>query len=260
MRLAHFGTFDVENFGDLLFPAILEERLRGRFSEVLHVSPLGGPAVWGDTAQTVSVDDAWSSKRGGDAVVLGGGNLIHASPAGAQEYVRKGWSLFWPTRSLARSLPAGRKVASASVLECHRHFRRVAAPLPHTAAFVAWAASTAAYVSVRDEPSAAELVAGGATADAVVPDTALEVAGLWTRSQLRRSYRDAFTVRGHPVPQRTIALHINQRYAMDPPAALACRLDSMATAAGATPILLGLGPCHGDDELQDEVGSESGRV
>ena len=29
MKIAHFGTFDVENYGDLLFPLLLERRLGG---------------------------------------------------------------------------------------------------------------------------------------------------------------------------------------------------------------------------------------
>ncbi len=34
MRIAHFGTFDVENFGDLLFPLIAADRLSGLDADI----------------------------------------------------------------------------------------------------------------------------------------------------------------------------------------------------------------------------------
>lgn len=57
MRLAHFGTFDIENYGDLLFPLVLAERLRHLTEEIVSVSPLGGPAVWGGAPSTIAVEE-----------------------------------------------------------------------------------------------------------------------------------------------------------------------------------------------------------
>ena len=54
MRLVHFGTFDVENFGDLLFPLIARHRLAAAEIELTFVSPVGGPPVWQDCAESIS--------------------------------------------------------------------------------------------------------------------------------------------------------------------------------------------------------------
>jgi hypothetical protein len=52
--LAHFGTFDVENYGDLLLAAILERRLVDLGHGFVHVSPHGCPPVWDDCVPTVA--------------------------------------------------------------------------------------------------------------------------------------------------------------------------------------------------------------
>ena len=43
-RIAQIGTFDLENYGDLLFPIILENELRERLKdlELILFSPVGG--------------------------------------------------------------------------------------------------------------------------------------------------------------------------------------------------------------------------
>ena len=48
-RVAHWGTFEVANLGDLLFPLVLEHHLRAanREVEVQWVGPLGGTAPMG---------------------------------------------------------------------------------------------------------------------------------------------------------------------------------------------------------------------
>src|SRR5204862_4153652 len=48
-RVAHWGTFEVANLGDLLFPLVLEHHLRAANGEVevQWVGPLGGTAPMG---------------------------------------------------------------------------------------------------------------------------------------------------------------------------------------------------------------------
>ena len=56
LKLAYFGTFDVENYGDLLFPLILERKLADFCDEFIHVSPVGGQPLWQDCVRTVNFD------------------------------------------------------------------------------------------------------------------------------------------------------------------------------------------------------------
>src|SRR3990172_1107263 len=117
-KIAHFGTFDVENYGDLLFPLVLERRLARLDLGVIHVSPVGGAPVWGDCVATVSVEEMMNDEFGHQsslvAVVVGGGHIIHANPTRLPFYDRGGldsW-LAYPSLWLAPSyLAASRKIS-----------------------------------------------------------------------------------------------------------------------------------------------------
>src|SRR5215213_9324871 len=94
MRIAHFGTFDVENYGDLLFPLVLERRLSDLCDEFVHVSPVGGPPPWSDCVQTVGFNQFSQETSGVDGVVVGGGQIIRATPTPLEVYNASGISTF----------------------------------------------------------------------------------------------------------------------------------------------------------------------
>jgi hypothetical protein len=66
--VAHFETFDVEKYGDLLFPPILERRLGMLGHRFMYVSPLDGSPVWNDCVPTVAAGA--SHARGTPSVTL----------------------------------------------------------------------------------------------------------------------------------------------------------------------------------------------
>src|SRR5215212_717218 len=86
LKLAHFGTFDVENYGDLLFPLILERRFSGLCDRFVHVAPRGGPPPWDDCVETIGFDEF--SRRGSDVdgLVVGGGQILRATPTTLKLY------------------------------------------------------------------------------------------------------------------------------------------------------------------------------
>ncbi|GAA4883873.1 hypothetical protein GCM10023311_02680 [Flaviramulus aquimarinus] len=73
IKVAHFGTFDVDNYGDLLFPHIAEYRLPKYQWE--HISPTNNPTVFKDAKPIVSFEKARNNVF--DAIAIGGGNIIH---------------------------------------------------------------------------------------------------------------------------------------------------------------------------------------
>ena len=91
--------------------------------------------------------------------------------------------------------------------------------------------------------------AGVDGAIAVVPDTALDVADLFSADELDESYAALLAAHNRERPERALAVHVNRRYlsggAIE---ATAGHLDRIATATGSTPILLALGRCHDDHE------------
>lgn len=252
MRIAHFGTFDVENYGDLLFPLVLERRLASLGAEFVHVSPIGGPSIPYDGRPTISLREAFDSEF--DAVIVGGGNIVHARATSLDRYrtdpetARLGYAGIWLGASELAARLGTPLVWNAPGVP--------AAFGPATAPFVAWAAATCDRLAVRDGGSAQRLRgAGFAGALAIVPDTAIDVAELWTAAKRRAAHRDAFVSRGMAeIPKRTVFLHLNERYATEDPGGIAERVERLARQLDAVPILGALGPCHGDGELARRVG------
>lgn len=255
MKIAHFGTFDVENYGDLLFPLVLERRLADVCDEFVHVSPAGGAPDWGDCAPTVGFDEFLREGPAVDGVVIGGGQILRASPTPLGIYDRGGLSPFvaYPSLWLGAAYLAAR-----DGLPLGWNAPGVPAPFdPAAAAFARWTGSVTDYASVRDFESRRLLEEAGVSPGmGVVPDTAVEISRLWTGAEISAAYEDAFRHRGRGVPGRTAAFHVNARLAGEDPGGVAGRIDRICARLGASPILLAIGPSHGDVETQKLVASK----
>ncbi|WP_417370985.1 polysaccharide pyruvyl transferase family protein [Gelidibacter japonicus] len=73
IKIAHFGTFDVDNYGDLLFPHIAEYRLPHYKWE--HVSPTNNITVFKDGMPIIPFECAREKQF--DCILIGGGNILH---------------------------------------------------------------------------------------------------------------------------------------------------------------------------------------
>ena len=250
MRVAHFGTFDVENYGDLLFPLVVRRRLAAVASEFVFVSPVGGDPVWADCMPTVTADALTEIEL--DGLIVGGGNIIHADNAGVAAYrrdalaARLAYGDLWmePARlSRDRGIPL-----------CWNAPGVPQAFAPRKAPVVSWAASSANHLTVRDHQSRVRLRESGVhNAVEVVPDSAFDVAALFAEHQLDEAYRAAFARADRTVPQRTISIHLTKRYLREPDPIIAQRLDRIAKANDAVLVLVALGRCHGDDLVATSI-------
>ncbi|MHC1550911.1 polysaccharide pyruvyl transferase family protein [Phyllobacterium sp. K27] len=252
MRIAHLGTFDVENYGDLLFPVIARRRLSQYFPQLVvdFVSPAGGPSVWSDTVASLSYDDFSAKMDSYDGFLIGGGNIIRLNPTDLEAYKNGltpllGYSNLW-----------------AGISE-ENDFRRPicwnAPGVPATFPSMLKTPLTSClnltdYLSVRDEPShqiLKELVPGRDVT--IVPDTAWDIDELWTKGELDTEYKKTFSERS--TPERSIAVHANSRYVSGlTPETLANHLDRISERLNATVILIAIGPCHGDDNFANVIG------
>ncbi|HEB89745.1 MAG TPA: polysaccharide pyruvyl transferase family protein, partial [Deltaproteobacteria bacterium] len=256
-RIAHFGTFDVENYGDLLFPLLVERRLDGAANdtgldiEVVHVSPVGGEPVWGDCVPTISTEEAMT--RPFDGVIVGGGHIIHGQACDVEPYVSAGDRRLFAYADLWLG-----STLLADELGIPIVWNAPGVPGPFGAAtseLAFWAASQADYLSVRDQRSCDFLERTGYRGEiAIGPDTALEVDLLWSPEELRNATKEAFSNRGHAPAERAIAIHMNSRYLRSGIREIASLLDDFCMKKGSTAILMALGPCHEDDVLQRQVG------
>jgi polysaccharide pyruvyl transferase WcaK-like protein len=239
-RVVVTGTFDVRNYGDLLFPLIAAHKLGDRGVTILPASPTARATGWRDTMPPADLRSALFTDEQFDGVLIGGGNIIHARPVTLPDYAigdMANWAYgaLWLGATLAA---ARRRVPVA--------WNAPGVPYPfdgeETTAVLA-ALAAASHVAVRDRASAVLLEPFQAS---VVPDTALDLAQLWPKRGLEEEFRDLLTRAGADPGARHVAIHVKGRSVSNEVEAIAPLVDAFCTASGRVPILIGIGPCHDD--------------
>lgn len=255
MRIAHFGTFDVENYGDLLFPLVLERRLSDVCDDFVHVSPVGSAPVWQDCIPAIGFEEFLREAPEVDGLVIGGGQILRASPTPLGIYDRGGVAPFvaYPSLWLGAAY-----IAARDDLPLCWNAPGVPAPFdPAAARFVRWTGSVTEHASVRDLESRRLLERAGVEVQMrVVPDTAVEISRLWKEEDISSAYEEAFAHRGRDVPERTLAFHVNARLAGEDVSVVAVHIDNISRKLGATPVLLAIGPAHGDVKTQRKIAAQ----
>jgi polysaccharide pyruvyl transferase WcaK-like protein len=242
------GTFDVGNFGDLLFPIVAAHRLRPFGWEVLAASPTDGASGLRDAAPSIALASAIDCGNPIDAVLIGGGEIVHAFPADfVAEYVRAGQA--------NQAYPALWYGATfvASLADVPIAWNAPGAPAPFSAPIresaLDPAMAVADYVSVRDEASLRFLQPGGGSA-ALVPDTVADLARVWPVASLAADF-DALRQRKGITPDDALFAVQARPGGLGnvSPEALAAMITDFARPRGLTPLLLSLGPSLGDAEV-----------
>jgi len=250
MKIAHFGTFDVENYGDLLFPLLLERRLGGEEVEFVHVSPVGGAPDLKDCKPAIGFEEALAGCESWDAIVFGGGALGHGESAGDLEIYRDpaihtiAYPGLWLLPAFIAHLRGIPLVWNAPGIPGNFSEER-------KRQLLRWACWQADYLSVRDVQSATVLAESLVEAK-VVPDTAVEVSNLWSDRELRTEI--ARLERREEWPQnRYLALHLTQRYADADLVALAEKIKQICGSRGAVALLIAIGGCHDDEGIARRI-------
>lgn len=179
-RIAIAGTFDLRNYGDLLFPLLAEAELSARLGAVeIHPYSYSArtPPEWPYAVHSVA--DLPARACGLDGMLIGGGYLIRFDKEVAPGYGPPG----------RVHHPTGYWLTPALLAAQHGLPLVWNAPGMHRNAIPAWARpllelalAESRYVAVRDEPSRAALAPfappAGSAAIEVVPDTAFGLPGL----------------------------------------------------------------------------------
>lgn len=249
MDIAHFGCFDVANYGDLLRSLIARQRLAGH--KVTAVAPLGGSLPpWPDADMAVRADLLLEPGRPVDACLIGGGEIIRTDSGGAAAYRRDALTdrFAMPSLWLGAGLVAER--ANARLL-----WNAPAVPLPIAdPAFqdiVAALLRASNYISVCDDDSKARLgdcVHGSVeilSEIAVVPDTLVDIARHWPRDALLSHFEMLLARQGLNFPERSILFHLHG-FGQADIADVAALVTGMSESSGSLPILLS-GVSDGDD-------------
>lgn len=240
MRIAHLGAFDHDNYGDLLFPHILEWRLAGLQPQIVHAAPTAGASEWQDALPVQAISEL-ADLLPFDAVLIGGGDGIVDG---------HWWTPRWNDRPLAGptalpSLWAGGAYVAA------RHGARLAwnaSGVPFVmrgaaAELMRWTTSLSDYIAVRDPGSVAVLDDSGVTEPVVVvPDTAFELSRMWPASSLREDFRNLLAQHGASAEARTILFQFNETLTAEDTAATARAVADICSSAGTAALIVEICP------------------
>ena len=173
-KIAHFGAFDHDSYGDLLFPKLLEKFLP-EFS-ITAVAPTGIPTTWSDASPIIGVDEALG-RTDWDGIIVGGGDIIQAGEWGANKW-RAGQSVPFS------GLPA--LWAGAAFLAAKLNIPAVWSTPGVPLALPDWFSSCARqsfecldYISVRDATSRDHILPFTQADIEVMPDLSIVLPRLW---------------------------------------------------------------------------------
>jgi len=239
------GTFDVGNYGDLLFPIVAAHRLGRLGWRVLPVSPTMQPSGFADALPALPLAEIVDRTRF-DAVLIGGGDIIHGWRADFLREYRIGDLPGWAYTALWFGATAAAALADVPVAW---NAPGVPSPFPEQPRRLALQPALAAadYVAVRD-PASAQFLGSTTEAEiAVVPDTVAELAQVWPRAVLAPMFRALAARKGIGAEEALLAVHLRPGgTGPAAPEAIAARLADFAGARGLVPLLVSIGPSLGD--------------
>lgn len=256
-RIFLTGVFDMQNYGDLLFPLIAVRRLADIGAEVVPVAPTSNWAGIPDAMTPVDINEMMTGEAPVDGIVIGGGYLIHThrmdvlreyGQANVGEWAGPGlWMgaalaaalrdvpLAWNTPGVPHPIPGGQRNVVDAVLRA------------------------SSYVSVRDRGGAELLNAPADTPVAVVPDPIAELARLWPKSSLEEPFKQLLARKGFAGRTGFVAVHYrNRSVAGLTPEDIAHNLAAFARQMDLTPIMMAVGRTHDDDLLARSISERLG--
>lgn len=250
-RVLVAGMFDLANYGDLLFPLLARQRLEPAGIEVTAVAPRAGPPPMPGAAPTIGLGDMLAAGREFDAVLIGGGYIIHTHPLDFFEAYSAAEAGAWAGPGLWLGATLAACLSGARILW---NAPGVPHPFgPRRRPLIDAALRAADYLSLRDR-GAAELLAPPAGLEvAIVPDPAAGLAALWPRERLARDAQGLLARKGVAPDARLLALHLRRRSVAGLDLAdLAASLRAFAARWRLTPLLVAVGQGHDDAGLARE--------
>jgi len=242
------GMFDMENYGDLLFPQIAQWRLAALGHDMIPVAPTGHATGLADAMPAMSIADMMSGTGPITGVVVGGGYIIHAHSMDFLEDYQTHGTGTW----CGAGLWLGATVAAA-IRDVPIAWNAPGVPHPFSMrqrSLVHAALAAASYAAVRDRGSAALLATPARSPPAVVPDSIAEIARLWPRKSLADRYRHLLERKKIPMDARLLAVHVrNRSMAGLAPIELAGEISAFAQAHGLVPMLVAVGRSHDDPKV-----------
>lgn len=261
-RIGLWGTFDLENFGDMLFPRILEEELGRRLptARIRVFAPVGYTGLNRfEEREPAEPLGPWSPERVAelagelDVVIVGPGEIIHTR----DELLGHHYGL--DNEEMRRRAPSRFLIDGLGPeleRECPVVWCAVGIPFDiraREAGRFRDALADRPLVTLRDEDSARRLRAAGVSRDVeIVPDPAFLSPRLFPPRLLTRRLAQLRAVGTYP-EEPPLVVQGNAASLLHVPA-LAAGLERLREERGDTPlVIVETGPCHGDGEFAEAL-------
>jgi hypothetical protein len=288
--LGQFGTFDVENYGDLLYPVLFQRLLQQRHDtgELRLYSLMGSDSLHQSGCRTRPVRELFSSRLGQPhALIVGGGDLLRTDWDTVASHYRSEFS----QHGGARAKPGWKRWFARNAMEpkdADREFRRQhmdyaavgpfiiepdAATLITSVAYcscgvpfpfdetlkdqVARAFNQSRFIYLRDHASAETLRRAGVTHDIhVAPDLVVALSDFFDAASEREKGRRLLHQLGVDLHRRVLCFQ-SQSQKPGPHLELLHQLKNYQRRRDCEVVLLPLGWCHGDGEYLQRLARES---
>lgn len=179
-KIAHFGAFDHDSYGDLLFPKVAEFLFPD--FDLTHVALTSGKTAWTDACPVIGIDEA-IRRADWDGILVGGGDIIHTAEWRTKKWKRE---IFTPFCGLPALWMGSAFLSTKLNIPVAWNAPGVPSPFPDWFAESAKSAlGCCDYVAVRDVASRANLTTTAKSGIAVVPDSAVAIARMWPRRETR---------------------------------------------------------------------------
>ncbi len=244
-RVAFCGVFDLVNYGDHIFPVVFEEELRkrGLDLDLILFSNEECTQDFNGVKQIYNINnlEEMHIKENYDAIVVGGGELVHFYYAtqrenGSKEFDKYSIPNLWMIPSIV-SYKYNIKLLWNAVGVLYRFDTRQKQILRAIC-------SQVDYISVRNKFSKESLLDGGVEkAVYTVPDTALKIYQYYDIEYLEQNKKITL-----PNDEKYIVFHTNRFITKDDRQEVICCLKNYADI-GYNIVLLPLAYTHGDEEV-----------
>lgn len=243
--LINWGSYDVDNFGDLLFPFIIEHYLGNRYSKIIHVSPTGKRSIWPDTIPTCTISEALKDNNIG-GLIVGGGNLISWTTSSSINYIED----YEFSRIVHPSFFYVPYILRVKYnIPFAYNYIGVAKPIPiEKQNIVKIAIESASFISCRDQAGADHLIRSGVTLPISVGlDSAIDISHVFSKEYLINYYYNNVQKKYNIPKNKVLAtIHVKKRYLKNQFNELFLIL-SFLIKNSIHPVLVPLGMCHEDD-------------
>lgn len=252
LNIIHVGAFDIENFGDLLFPDVLRYHLDEYIDNIYYFAP--NKCIMPNTdiqVNSIKEIDEFCKFHEVDGIVVGGGDLAHLKKVPMLiPQISDDWITYEPLNLWITSSLASKKYNIPLVWNapgCPIHFSREEVEI------VSILMKNVDYISVRDDEAKKVLSSAVDPLDInVVPDTVFSISKVMPINTLNQLFLDTeLSVQ----KKNYIFFQCNSAISVDDRKKIAQYLHKLHLKTGIDVLLQPIGYSLGDLEIINEIAS-----